>query len=80
MRIKQEICSWAFNYQAEEPSNTDHFNYFGLPAISIPCGFSSSGMPVGLQIIGPKGGEEQVLDLADRYQKVTRFHLMYAKV
>ena len=65
---------------ALEPTNTDHFNYYGLPAISIPCGFSENGMPVGLQIIGPRGGEQKVLNIANRYQQVTGFHLMYAKL
>src|SRR5882724_4426296 len=32
--------------------NTSQFDWFGLPAISVPCGFSSSGLPIGLQIVG----------------------------
>lgn len=36
----------------------------GLPAISVPCGRTSAGLPIGLQIIGPRWGEEAVLSLA----------------
>ena len=58
-------------------ANTSPFNYYGLPAISIPCGFSKNGMPLGLQIAGPRWGESKVLDVAQKYQKVTRWHLKH---
>lgn len=48
-------------------------NIAGLPAISIPCGFSS-GMPVGLQIIGKHFGESEILNAACMFQKNTDFH------
>jgi aspartyl-tRNA(Asn)/glutamyl-tRNA(Gln) amidotransferase subunit A len=41
----------------------------GLPAISIPCGSTSDGLPVGLQIIGPQFGEPRVLQLARAYER-----------
>lgn len=41
--------------------NTRPFNVLGLPAISVPCGETSAGLPVGLQIAGPAGGEARVL-------------------
>ena len=37
---------------------------FGIPAVSIPCGFTPNGMPVGMQIAGPMWGEGRVLALA----------------
>ena len=40
---------------------TPPFNLTGQPVASIPCGFSSAGLPIGLQIIGPTYGEEIVL-------------------
>jgi len=49
-------------------------NLAGLPAISIPCGFSKKGLPIGLQIIGPYLGEEVVLRLAYTYEKNTDWH------
>ncbi|WP_051669533.1 Asp-tRNA(Asn)/Glu-tRNA(Gln) amidotransferase GatCAB subunit A [Bryobacter aggregatus] len=57
------------------PSNTSAFNRFGVPAISIPCGFSRAGLPIGLQIAGPLFGEPQVLALAHAFQMATDWHL-----
>jgi aspartyl-tRNA(Asn)/glutamyl-tRNA(Gln) amidotransferase subunit A len=56
------------------------FNYYGLPAISIPCGFTPDGLPLGLQIVGPKWGEIKVLDIADKYQKATNWHLKHPEI
>ena len=55
-------------------------NLAGLPAISLPCGFDSAGMPVGVQIIGPALSDVKVLDAAYAYQKHTDFHKKYAEV
>ena len=49
--------------------NTRPFNVLGLPAISLPCGFTSAGLPVGLQIAGPAGSEAAVLSLAQAYER-----------
>ena len=49
-------------------------NMTGLPAISIPCGFSSAGLPIGLQIIGRPFDEAMVLQVADAYQRATEWH------
>ena len=43
------------------------FSITGLPALSVPCGFTASGLPVGLQIVGPRQREDLVLDLGARY-------------
>lgn len=50
------------------------FNIYGIPTISIPCGFSPGGMPIGLQISGPALGEVDVLSLAHAFQQVTDWH------
>jgi aspartyl-tRNA(Asn)/glutamyl-tRNA(Gln) amidotransferase subunit A len=54
--------------------NTRPFNGYGLPVISIPCGFSKDGMPIGLQIAGPSFGEANLLALAYAYQEATEWH------
>jgi aspartyl-tRNA(Asn)/glutamyl-tRNA(Gln) amidotransferase subunit A len=54
--------------------NTRPINVWGLPAISIPCGFTPSGLPIGLQIIGPHWGETEVLQLAHAYEQATAWH------
>jgi aspartyl-tRNA(Asn)/glutamyl-tRNA(Gln) amidotransferase subunit A len=55
-------------------SNTGPFNVYGLPAISIPCGFTGDGLPIGLQIAGPPFGEPAVLALAHAYQRASTWH------
>jgi aspartyl-tRNA(Asn)/glutamyl-tRNA(Gln) amidotransferase subunit A len=54
--------------------NTRPFNVYGLPSISLNCGFSKSGLPIGLQIIGAPSAEGSVLALAHAYQKQTDWH------
>jgi aspartyl-tRNA(Asn)/glutamyl-tRNA(Gln) amidotransferase subunit A len=54
--------------------NTTPFNVYGLPTISIPCGFTSSGLPIGMQITGPRFGEAKVLALAHAYEQTTAWH------
>lgn len=49
--------------------NTGQFNRFGLPALSLPCGVSREGLPIGLQIVGPAFGESTVLTVAYAYQQ-----------
>jgi aspartyl-tRNA(Asn)/glutamyl-tRNA(Gln) amidotransferase subunit A len=54
--------------------NTQPFDIYGLPAISVPCGFTRSGLPIGLQISGPHFGEQTVLALAHAYEQATDWH------
>jgi aspartyl-tRNA(Asn)/glutamyl-tRNA(Gln) amidotransferase subunit A len=54
--------------------NTRPFNILGLPTISIPCGFTSNRLPIGLQISGPPGDEGNVLRLAHAYEQATSWH------
>ena len=56
------------------PSNVSAFNRFGLPALTLPCGFSRTGLPVGLQVVGPSFGESVVLAVAFAYQQATEWH------
>jgi aspartyl-tRNA(Asn)/glutamyl-tRNA(Gln) amidotransferase subunit A len=51
--------------------NTRPFNVWGLPAISVPCGCTKSGLPIGLQIAGPHWREDLVLRLAHDYEQAT---------
>ena len=50
-------------------------NLAGLPGMSIPCGFDSGGLPVGLQIIGNYFGEARMLGVAHQYQQATDWHM-----
>lgn len=53
--------------------NTRPFNVWGLPAISVPCGFTKSGLPIGLQIAGAHWREDLVLRLAHAYEQAVNF-------
>jgi aspartyl-tRNA(Asn)/glutamyl-tRNA(Gln) amidotransferase subunit A len=50
-------------------------NLAGLPAISVPCGFSKGGLPIGLQLIGRAFEEETLLRAAHAYEQSTQWHL-----
>jgi len=56
------------------PSFTAPFNVTGMPAISVPCGFTASGLPVGLQIAGKPFDEPTVLRAAYTYQQHARWY------
>lgn len=53
---------------AVSASNTFFCNYYALPAISIPCGIDTSGLPIGFQVVGPTWGEASVLAVANTYE------------
>jgi aspartyl-tRNA(Asn)/glutamyl-tRNA(Gln) amidotransferase subunit A len=53
---------------------TRPFNLTGHPAASAPCGFSTDGLPMGMQIIGRPFDEATVLRVADAYQRITDWH------
>ena len=54
--------------------NTRPFNAYGLPTISIPTGFTKAGLPIGLQIAGPRFGEGRVLAFAHAFEQATDWH------
>lgn len=51
-------------------------NCAGVPALSLPCGFTEKKLPVGLQIIGPQFSEDKILQVASAYEQVTQWHTM----
>jgi aspartyl-tRNA(Asn)/glutamyl-tRNA(Gln) amidotransferase subunit A len=53
--------------------NTRPWNFAGLPTISVPSGFTRTGLPIGLQITGPPGDEATVLRLAYAYEQATEW-------
>lgn len=66
------------NYK--RPSFTNVFNATGLPAISVPCGFSSTGLPLGLQIAGGAFDEATVLRIAHAYEQGTPWHQQHPPI
>jgi aspartyl-tRNA(Asn)/glutamyl-tRNA(Gln) amidotransferase subunit A len=49
-------------------------NLAGLPGMSLPCGFDSRGLPIGLQLVGNYFSEAKMLNVAHQYQRVTDWH------
>ena len=60
--------------------NTRPFNAYGVPTISVPCGFTQAGLPIGLQIGGPKFSEARLLSFAYAYEQSTTWHLQRSEM
>jgi len=60
--------------------NTRPFNYLGTPAISVPCGFDTNGLPIGLQFVARPFAEATLLRTADAFQAHTSWHLQKPKI
>jgi len=69
--IKREESDKPRNPELE---NTGQFDIYGIPAISVPCGFTAAGLPVGLMIAGPRFSESKVLAVANAYERATEWH------
>ena len=62
------------NEQNLRPSFTNPFNLTGLPAISVPCGFTEGNLPAGLQIVAPAFEEATCFRVAYAYEQATEWH------
>jgi aspartyl-tRNA(Asn)/glutamyl-tRNA(Gln) amidotransferase subunit A len=51
------------------------FNMTQQPALSVPCGFTSAGLPIGLQVVGPRHADALVLRVGQAYQSATDWHV-----
>jgi aspartyl-tRNA(Asn)/glutamyl-tRNA(Gln) amidotransferase subunit A len=59
--------------------NTAPWNLYGLPTISIPCGFSTTGLPIGLQLTGKPNADATVLSVAAAFQREVGHHVARPK-
>ena len=75
-----ETFAQSGNFEPGGIRNTSPFNLYGLPTISVPCGFTSSGLPIGLQISGAPFAESTVLALANAYERETEWHTRHPKL
>jgi len=57
-----------------EDIHTVPINPAGVPAMSVPAGFTKNNLPVGMQIIGPQLGEEKIFQVASVFEKATNFY------
>jgi len=60
--------------------NTRPFNVLGLPSITVPCGFTTDGMPVGMQISAAPGADRKVLAIAHQFEQRTEWHRRVPRV
>jgi aspartyl-tRNA(Asn)/glutamyl-tRNA(Gln) amidotransferase subunit A len=58
---------------------TSAFNLTGLPALSLPCGFTKTGLPVGLQIVSKPWEESKVLQAGNAFERATQWHKHFPK-
>ncbi|NIA72054.1 amidase [Pelagibius litoralis] len=63
-------------YTRQVWKNTSIFNFTGHPSISVPCGFSSSGLPLGMMITGRLHKDWELLQIAHSYEKATECYRM----
>jgi len=73
--IAERQKTWPPADFAEQMSNTLPFDVLGLPALSLPCGYTKNGLPVGVQIVGRPFAEAQVFAFAHAYEQATQWHL-----
>jgi aspartyl-tRNA(Asn)/glutamyl-tRNA(Gln) amidotransferase subunit A len=59
---------------------TAPFNLAGLPAVSVPCGFTKEGLPIGLQIVSRAWGDAKVLNAAYAFEQATGWHKQRPKI
>jgi aspartyl-tRNA(Asn)/glutamyl-tRNA(Gln) amidotransferase subunit A len=62
------------DHLTQVPQTTSPFSVAGVPAISVPCGFSREALPIALQIAGPPFAESIVLRAAHAYEQATEWH------
>ncbi len=77
-RFDQETLQWPGGSESTRMAMarlTRPFNVTGLPAISLPCGFTAGGLPIGLQVVGRAFDEATVLRIAHAYERATEWHV-----
>ena len=70
----EEVNGKAMNTYIDWMMSCAYITVTGLPAVSVPCGFTDGGLPVGLQIVGRPRADFEVLQLAFAFQEATGFY------
>lgn len=70
----KEVREGSLGFLTRMIANTSPFNVYGIPAVTVPCGFSKSGLPMGLTFAGPRFSEGKLLALARAFEQATEWH------
>jgi aspartyl-tRNA(Asn)/glutamyl-tRNA(Gln) amidotransferase subunit A len=70
--------AFTVDQQLDEPPDTSwgtrHFNMSGHPAMTVPCGFTAAGLPIGMQLIGRYFDEASLFRIGHAYEQATPWH------
>lgn len=72
--LEVEVNGRLENVRLATTRNIRALNLTGLPVLSVPCGFHSDGLPVGIQIVGKAFDEQRVLEIGHAYETATEWH------
>jgi aspartyl-tRNA(Asn)/glutamyl-tRNA(Gln) amidotransferase subunit A len=70
----KQVREGSLDFLVRMIANTSPFNQYGIPAVTVPCGFSRSGLPMGLTLAGPHFSEGKLLALARAFEQATEWH------
>ncbi|MDE0624401.1 MAG: amidase [Bryobacterales bacterium] len=73
--LEVEVNGRLENVRLATTRNIRALNLTGLPVLSVPCGFHSDGLPIGIQIVGKAFDERRVLEIGHAYETATEWHL-----
>ena len=68
------------NYAEDLPLLTGIFNVTGQPSLSVNCGFSNEGMPIGMMINGNYLNEETIIRVGHIYEELSGWHKLFPKI
>jgi aspartyl-tRNA(Asn)/glutamyl-tRNA(Gln) amidotransferase subunit A len=70
----KQVREGSLDFLVRMIANTSPFNQYGIPAVTVPCGFSQSGLPIGLTLAGARFSEGKLLALARAFEQATDWH------
>jgi aspartyl-tRNA(Asn)/glutamyl-tRNA(Gln) amidotransferase subunit A len=73
--VAPTFAGYDFDALLMQPTYTGIWNLTGSPAMSVSCGFSAAGLPIGMQLVGKPFDEPTLFKVGDAYQAITEWHL-----
>ena len=79
-KITDCLKSTENHYAQDLPLLTGIFNVTGQPSLSVNCGFSNEGMPIGMMINGNYLNEENIIRVGHAYEELSGWHKLFPKI